>query len=93
MRLVETVVLKKARVRPEWEVLETVWGIGKILGLIIMYEAGEMSRFASAGRFASYCRCVDARRISNGKTGSVATRRRGGVSRVARGAPDSSRLK
>ena len=32
-----------------------------------MYEAGEMSRFASAGDFASYCRCVDACRFSNGK--------------------------
>lgn len=67
VRLLEKTVLKKARLRPEWEVLETVWGVGKILGLIIMYEAGEMSRFASAGHFASYCRCVDARRISNGK--------------------------
>jgi transposase len=67
VRLLEKTVLKKARLRPEWEVLETVWGIGKILGLTIMYEAGEMSRFASPGDFASYCRCVDARRISNGK--------------------------
>ena len=45
----------------------TVWGIGQILSLTIMYEAGQMSRFGSAGHFASYCRCVDARRLSNGK--------------------------
>ena len=44
-----------------------MWGIGEILGLTIMYEAGDMSRFASAGNFASYCRCVDAQRLSNGK--------------------------
>ena len=32
-----------------------------------MFEAGDMSRFRSAGDFASYSRCVDAQRISNGK--------------------------
>jgi transposase len=32
-----------------------------------MYEAGEMGRFAGPGNFASYARCVDASRFSNGK--------------------------
>lgn len=67
IRMLEKVVLKKARLRPEWELLLTVWGVGNILGLTIMYEAGEMKRFPSAGDFASYCRCVDAKRLSNGK--------------------------
>jgi transposase len=67
VKLIEKAVLTKARLRPEWEPLLTVWGIGKILGLTIMYEAGEMSRFATPGDFASYCRCVDAQRLSNGK--------------------------
>lgn len=66
-RRLELAVLKKARLRDEWELLLTVWGIGKILGLTIMYEAGDMSRFSGPGHFASYCRCVDAQRISNGK--------------------------
>jgi transposase len=65
--LIESAVLKKARLRPEWEAITSVWGVGKILGLTIMYEAGEMSRFASPGDFASYCRCVNAQRFSNGK--------------------------
>jgi transposase len=60
-------ILKKARLRKEFELLQTVWGIGKILALTIMYEAGDMSRFKTAGNFASYCRCVDAKRLSNGK--------------------------
>ena len=55
-------MLKKARLRPEWELPQTVPGIGKILRLTIMYEAGEMNRFATPGDFTSYCRCVDARR-------------------------------
>ena len=65
--ILEKAVLKKARLRREWELLLTVWGVGKILGLTIMYEAGDMDRFASPGDFASYCRCVDATRYSNGK--------------------------
>ena len=60
-------MLKKARLRSDWELILTVWGVGKILGLTIMYEAGDMSRFAGPGNFASYCRCVDATRVSNGK--------------------------
>jgi transposase len=67
MSLIEKTVLQKARLRSEWEMLETVWGIGRILGLTIMYEAGEMSRFPTVGDFVSYCRCVDATRLSNGK--------------------------
>jgi transposase len=66
-RCLEKAVLKKARLREEFELLLTVWGIGQILGLTIMYEAGDMARFASAGNFASYCRCVDAKRLSNGR--------------------------
>ncbi len=64
---IELAVLRKARLRKEFDLVLTVWGIGKILGLTIMYEAGDMSRFATVGDFASYCRCVDARRLSNGK--------------------------
>jgi transposase len=66
-RVLERAVLRKARLRSEFKQLLTVWGIGEILGLTIMYEAGDMSRFPSPGDFASYCRCVDASRFSNGK--------------------------
>lgn len=67
IRCLEKAVLKKARLRDDFKLLLTVWGIGDILGLTIMYEAGDMSRFADAGPFASYCRCVQAQRLSNGK--------------------------
>jgi transposase len=30
-------------------------------------ETGEIERFASVGNYASYCRCVGSRKISNGK--------------------------
>ena len=50
-----------------FKILQTITGIGKILGLTIMLETGDIHRFAGAGNFASYCRCVDSQRTSNGK--------------------------
>ncbi|MCP4876337.1 MAG: IS110 family transposase [Gammaproteobacteria bacterium] len=50
-----------------FQLLQTVTGIGKILGLTIMLETGTIARFAGPGNFASYCRCVDSKRTSNGK--------------------------
>ncbi len=67
IKSLEKSVLRRAKLRPEWEMLKTVWGIGDILSLTIMYEAGDMKRFAEAGNFVSYARCVKAVRTSNGK--------------------------
>jgi transposase len=50
-----------------FKILQTITGIGKILGLTIMLETGTIDRFAGAGNFASYCRCIDSQRTSNGK--------------------------
>lgn len=67
IKSLEKAVLRRAKLRPEWEMLRTVWGIGEILSLTIMYEAGNMSRFGAVGDFVSYARCVKAVRTSNGK--------------------------
>jgi transposase len=47
--------------------LQELPGIGKILGLTIALETGDAQRFADAGHFASYCRCVKSLRQSNSK--------------------------
>jgi len=47
--------------------LQELPGIGKILGLTIALETGDAQRFADAGNFASYCRCVKSLRQSNSK--------------------------
>jgi len=60
-------VLQAVKLSDEFKLLQTIKGVGPILGLTIMLEVGDIDRFASAGNFASYCRCVDATRISNGK--------------------------
>ena len=65
--MLEKMILSRASIRPEYENLLTVDGIGKALALTIMLETGDISRFGKVGNFASYCRCVDSRRISNEK--------------------------
>ncbi len=68
IRHLERAVLKRAKLRPEFERLMTVPGIGIILALTIMMETGDIGRFAGNGKYASYCRLVKSKRISNGKT-------------------------
>jgi len=42
-----------------------------------MYEAGDMDRFAQVGQFASYGRCVNSSRWSNGKKKGEGNRKNG----------------
>ncbi len=63
----EKVVKERMKLKPSFRSLLTVDGIGPILGLTIMLETGDIGRFAGVGQFASYCRCVDSHKISNGK--------------------------
>ena len=55
------------RLRPEFRLLTSVPGIGQTLATLIMLEVGTIERFAAVGNFASYARCVDSVRLSNGK--------------------------
>jgi len=63
----EKTALQAVKLADAYKILQTITGIGKILGLTIMLETGDINRFAGAGNFASYCRCVDSKRTSNGK--------------------------
>lgn len=53
--------------RSAYGLLTSVPGIGKILATTILLETGPIERFADAGNFASYARCVDSVHTSNGK--------------------------
>jgi transposase len=64
---VERTVLKVAKALPSYRRLQSLPGVGIILGLTITLETGKISRFAGPGEYASYCRAVDATRFSNGK--------------------------
>jgi transposase len=63
----EREILAQLRGRASFGWLKTVSGIGDILGLTIALETGDITRFSSAGHYASYARLVDSTRLSNGK--------------------------
>jgi transposase len=65
--LLEKRLGEKVEPRAEYALLRTVPGIGPILASVILLETGCIERFASAGNFASYARCVDSQRMSDGK--------------------------
>ena len=49
-------------------ILKSFPGIGKILALTILYEVGDIKRFSSVQKFASYSRLVKCKAESAGKT-------------------------
>lgn len=64
---IEKAVLAVARGLPCYGLLQTLPGVGIILSLTITLETADPKRFANAGHYASYGRCVEAKRLSNGK--------------------------
>jgi len=77
IQAVEKEVLAHAKLRDEFALLQTVWGIGKIVALSVMYEVGDIGRFPKVGDFASYCRLVKTARLSVGKSKGSGNRRNG----------------
>lgn len=67
IRGIEKRVMSQVKLRKEFTMLLTMPGIGKILALTIMLEVGDIGRFPTVGDYSSYCRCVESKRISNGK--------------------------
>ena len=67
IRSIESVVENKIELKEPYTKLLTIHGVGKVLGLTIMLETGPIERFAKAGNYASYCRKVPSRWVSNGK--------------------------
>jgi transposase len=77
IKVLEEDILATAKLREEFWKLETIWGIGEILALTIMYEVGEISRFRSVGNFVSYGRLVATDRRSNNKSKGKGNRKNG----------------
>jgi transposase len=73
----EEAALERGKLRPEYRVLLSAPGIGKTLGLVIMYETGDIRRFPGVGNYASYCRCVRTDRVSNRKKKGEGNRKNG----------------
>jgi transposase len=65
--IIEKEIKKVVKLRDGFKLVKTVPGVGDILGLTIMFEVGEIGRFARVGDFVSYCRHCSSSWLSNGK--------------------------
>jgi transposase len=65
--LLEKRLQERVKVQAEYGFLTSVPGIGQVLATTILLETGPIERFAAAGNFASYARCVDSVHTSNHK--------------------------
>ena len=74
---IEWVVQKKIQLKPGYQYLPSVFGVGKILSLTIMLETGPISRFPTVGDYVSYCRKVPSQWMSNGKWKGSGNRKNG----------------
>jgi transposase len=74
---IEKEVLGRTKVKSEYDLLQTIPGVGTILTLTIMLEVGDIKRFADVRKYSSYCRCVKSERRSNGKKKGENNRKNG----------------
>ena len=77
IRSIEKAVLSQMSLKPEFEILTSIPGIGTILALTIMLEVDDIKRFAEAGNYASYSRWVNAERLSDEKKKGQGNRKNG----------------
>ena len=77
IRTIEKSITQQIKPRPSYDLLRTVPGIGTILAMTIMLEAGDIRRFPKVGNFVSYCRCASSKRLSAGKSKGSGNRKNG----------------
>ena len=77
IRSIETFTERKLDLNGSFKYLETIPGIGKILGLTIMLETGPIERFNKVGNYASYCRAVSSKWTSNDKAKGKGNKKNG----------------
>lgn len=75
--IIEKASLKQLRKIPGFKKLKEIPGIGNILGSLIVLESIDINRFKNAGKYCSYCRCVNSERKSNGKKKGENNRKNG----------------
>jgi transposase len=67
IREVEGVVERRVELREPYRYLLSIPGVGRVLSLTVMLETGPISRFSKVGNYASYCRKIRSRWLTNGK--------------------------
>lgn len=73
----ENVVGDQCLNTPEYQLLNSITGVGPIIGQSILLETGSIDRFAKVGNYVSYARCVPSERMSNGKIKGRGNRKNG----------------
>ena len=63
----ESHILRQVKDWDSYRNLTTIPGVGKILAMTIVMETGPIERFSKVGNYASYCRKVQSRWLSNEK--------------------------
>jgi transposase len=74
---IESSVLKTLKPTVSYRDLITMPGVGPVLALTIALETGPISRFATVGSYASYCRKVASIWLSNDKRKGTGNRKNG----------------
>ena len=74
---VENFVQNKVQVKDQYQYLQTICGVGRILSLMIMLETGPVERFTKVGNYVSYCRKVPSKWTSNDKTKGKGNKKNG----------------
>ena len=74
---VENFVQNKVQVKDQYQYLQTICGVGKILSLTIMLETGPVERFTKVGNYVSYCRKVPSKWTSNNKAKGKGNKKNG----------------
>ncbi len=77
IRQIEQELQQQIQPREDFQLLQSVPGVGRVLGTTIALETGSIERFASPGNYASYARCVKSEKISNNKRKGQANRKNG----------------
>ncbi len=77
IRKIERTLEKRVSENAAYKNLLTIPGIGRILGLTIVLETGDIGRFNGVGNYASYCRKVNTKWLSNGKSKGKGNKKNG----------------
>jgi transposase len=77
IKVIEKSLKQQLKLKDGFIRLTSIDGLGLVLALTIMLETGDISRFEKVGNYASYCRCVNGARYSNGKKKSNTNRKNG----------------
>ena len=74
---IEQALQRQIQPRKDYQLLQSIPGVGPVLGTTIALETGTIQRFPSPGNYASYARCVKSEKISNGKRKGQGNRKNG----------------